>query len=223
LTATPTHFGPYEIVARVAAGGMAEVFAARSRDLAGIEKLVAIKRLLPHLVDEQRFVEMFLDEARIAANIHSPHCVETLDLGRADDGLPYLVMELVVGAPLSRLAGRVGGPWPVEMAAVLLAEAAEGLHDAHEARDANGTELHIVHRDVSPQNVLVGIDGRVRIADFGVARAVMRITKTKTGQIKGKLGYFSPEQAMGTAMDRRSDVFSLGIVAWESFSRSTRR
>jgi len=211
----PTHFGPYEIVARVAAGGMAEVFAARSRDPGGIEKLVAIKRLLDHLVDEQRFVEMFLDEARIAANIHSPHCVETLDLGRAEDGLPYLVMELVVGAPLSRLAARVNAPWPVTMAAVLLAEAAEGLHDAHEARDASGTELHIVHRDVSPQNVLVGIDGRVRIADFGVARAVMRITKTKTGQIKGKLGYFSPEQAVGSEVDRRSDVFSLGIVAWE--------
>ncbi len=215
IPSPPTHFGPYEIVARVAAGGMAEVYAARSRDPQGIDKLVAIKRLLEHLVDEPRFVEMFLDEARIAANIHSPHCVETLDLGRADDGMPYLVMDLVVGAPLSRLAARVDGPWPPAMVGVLLAEAADGLHDAHEARDANGIELHIVHRDVSPQNVLVGIDGRVRIADFGVARAVMRITKTKTGQIKGKLGYFSPEQAMGTELDRRSDIFSLGIVAWE--------
>ena len=211
----PTHFGPYQVVARIAAGGMAEVFAARSVDSQGIEKLVAIKRLLEHLVDEPRFVEMFLDEARIAANIHSPNCVETLDLGRADDGLPYLVMELVVGSPLSRILSRIDGPCPATMAAALIAEAAEGLHAAHEARDANGVELHIVHRDVSPQNILVGIDGRVRIADFGVARAVMRITKTKTGQIKGKLGYFSPEQAMSASMDRRSDVFSLGIVAWE--------
>jgi serine/threonine-protein kinase len=215
LPTVPTHFGEYEVVARVAAGGMAEVYAARSRDPQGIDKLVAIKRLLEHLVDEQRFIEMFLDEARIAANIHSPHCVETLDLGRAEDGLPYLVMELVVGAPLSRLAARIDGPWPVPMVATLLAEAADGLHAAHEARDANGTELQIVHRDVSPQNVLVGIDGRVRIADFGVARAVMRITKTKTGQIKGKIGYFSPEQAMSSAIDRRSDIFSLGIIAWE--------
>jgi serine/threonine-protein kinase len=214
-TSEPTHFGRYEVVARVAEGGMAEVFAARATDPAGLERLVAIKRLLPHLVDEARFVEMFLDEARIAANIHSPHCVETLDLGRADDGLPYLVMELVVGAPLSRLASRIHAPWPPAMVAALVAQAADGLHDAHEARDARGEPLHIVHRDVSPQNVLVGIDGRVRLADFGVARAVMRITKTKTGQVKGKLGYFSPEQAMGYELDRRSDVFSLGIVAWE--------
>ncbi len=211
----PPRFGRYEVVARVAEGGMAEVFAARSTDASGMQRLVAIKRLLPHLVDEARFVEMFLDEARIAANIHSPYCVETLDLGRADDGLPYLVMELVVGAPLSRLASRLGTAWPPAMAAALIAQAADGLHDAHEARDVRGEALHIVHRDVSPQNVLVGVDGRVRLADFGVAHAVMRITKTKTGQIKGKLGYFSPEQAMGTELDRRSDVFSLGIVAWE--------
>jgi serine/threonine-protein kinase len=127
-------------------------------------------------------------------------------------------MELVVGLSLAQLLRSVfarGERVPAPIALELLAQAADGLHDAHEARSATGVPLGIVHRDISPQNVLVGIDGRVRLADFGVARAVMRITKTKTGQVKGKLGYFSPEQAMGHELDRRSDVFSLGIVAWE--------
>ncbi|MCZ7682057.1 MAG: serine/threonine protein kinase [Sandaracinaceae bacterium] len=203
---------------------MAEVYAARVRGEAGFQKLVALKRMLPHLTDDDRFVTMFMDEGRLAANISSPNVVSTLDLGRADDGSLYLVMELVLGTTLSTLlrnAAQGGVSIPIAAAVELIAQAAQGLHDAHEARTPFGAPLHIVHRDVSPQNILVGTDGRVRITDFGVARAILRRTKTSTGEFKGKLSYFSPEQCADKALDRRSDVFSIGVVAWETLT--TRR
>ncbi len=222
--ATPNVYGRYETLFRIAAGGMAEVYAARVRGEAGFQKLVALKRMLPHLTDDDRFVTMFMDEGRLAANISSPNVVSTLDLGRADDGSLYLVMELVLGTTLSNLlrnAARDAQPLPIDVAVELVAQAAQGLHDAHEARTPFGAPLHIVHRDVSPQNILVGTDGRVRITDFGVARAILRRTKTSTGEFKGKLSYFSPEQCADKNIDRRSDVFSLGVVAWETLT--TRR
>lgn len=220
----PGVYGRYETLFRIASGGMAEVYAARSRGEAGFQKLVALKRMLPHLTDDERFVTMFMDEGRLAANITSPHVVSTMDLGRADDGSLYLVMELVVGTTLSTLlrnAARAGGGIPIDIGVELLAQAAQGLHDAHEARTPFGAPLHIVHRDISPQNILVGTDGRARITDFGVARAIMRRTKTSTGEFKGKLSYFSPEQCADRNLDRRSDIFSLGVVAWETLT--TRR
>lgn len=220
----PAIYGRYETLFRIAAGGMAEVYAARQRGEAGFQKLVALKRMLPHLTDDERFVNMFMDEGRLAANIDSPNVVSTMDLGRADDGSLYLVMELVVGATLSALlrnAAREGESVPTDVAVEMIAQAAQGLHDAHEARTPFGAPLQLVHRDVSPQNILVGIDGRVRITDFGVARAVLRRTKTSTGEFKGKLSYFSPEQCADKDLDRRSDVFSLGVVAWETLT--TRR
>lgn len=219
--ATQRVYGRYETLFRIAAGGMAEVYAARVRGEAGFQKLVALKRMLPHLTDDPRFVTMFMDEGKLAANIVSPNVVSTLDLGRAEDGSLFLVMELVVGPTLSSLlrnAAKAGGPFPLDVAIELIAQAAQGLHDAHEARTPIGAPLHIVHRDVSPQNVLVGSDGRVRITDFGVARAILRRTKTSTGELKGKLGYFSPEQCADQNVDRRSDVFSLGVVAWETLT-----
>lgn len=222
--AAPSVYGRYETLFRIAAGGMAEVYAARVRGEAGFQKLVALKRMLPHLTDDDRFVTMFMDEGRLAANISSPNVVSTLDLGRADDGSLYLVMELVLGTTLSALlrnAAQGGVSVPIGAAVELIAQAAQGLHDAHEARTPFGAPLHIVHRDVSPQNILVGTDGRVRITDFGVARAILRRTKTSTGEFKGKLSYFSPEQCADKALDRRSDVFSLGVVAWETLT--TRR
>jgi serine/threonine protein kinase len=212
-------FGRYEALFKIAAGGMAEVYAARIRGEAGFEKLVAVKRMLPHLADDPEFSSMFLDEGRLAANIASPNVVGTLDLGRADDGALYIVMELVVGVALSSLVkacARAGRPIPVPIACEILAQAASGLDDAHEARTPTGVHLGIVHRDVSPQNVLVGADGRVRMVDFGVARALLRQTHTSTGTLKGKFAYFSPEQAAAKDVDRRSDVFALGIVAWET-------
>lgn len=214
-------FGRYEALFRIAAGGMAEVFAARIQGESGFQKLVAIKRMLPHLAFEEQFVNMFLDEARVAANISSPNVVQTLDLGRTEDGSLYLVMDLVVGITLSTLlrneatrSQHVPIPFAVEM----IAQAAHGLDDAHEARTPTGTHLGIVHRDISPQNILVGIDGRARVTDFGIARAIMRRTATNTGQLKGKFSYFSPEQALGHQVDRRSDIFALGTVAWETLT-----
>jgi serine/threonine-protein kinase len=214
-------FGRYEALFHIASGGMAEVFAARLRGPHGFEKLVAVKRLLPNLTDES-FVTMFLDEARLAANITSPHVVQTLELGRADDDQAlYIVMELVVGVTLFDLCVSLLddlGATPIEPMVELLAQAALGLHDAHEARTPTGQALEVVHRDVSPQNLLVGIDGRLRVTDFGIARAVSRSTVTRAGQLKGKVAYLSPEQAGGMRLDRRSDVFALGVVAWEALT-----
>jgi serine/threonine protein kinase len=212
-------FGRYEPLFRIAAGGMAEVYAARIRGEAGFQKLVAVKRMLPHLADDPEFVAMFLDEGRLAANIHSPHVVSTIDLGKADDGSLYIVMDLVVGIALStliRAAAKQQRMLPVPIACEIIAQAASGLDDAHEARTPTGVHLGIVHRDVSPQNVLVGVDGRTRVVDFGVARAVLRQSHTSTGTLKGKFAYFSPEQAAARELDPRSDVFALGIVAWET-------
>ncbi|MEM9188381.1 MAG: protein kinase [Myxococcota bacterium] len=213
--------GRYELLFRIASGGMAEVYAARVRGEAGFQKLVAVKRMLPQLADDEEFVTMFLDEARVAAHINSPNCVATQDLGRADDGSLYIVMELVVGVTLARIlkwSVRARQPIPVGLAVELLGQAAHGLHDAHVATTPLGAPLQIVHRDVSPQNVLVGVDGRVRLTDFGVARAVLRVTQTQAGRIKGKFAYCSPEQLSGKGVDQRSDVFSLGVVAWELFA-----
>jgi serine/threonine-protein kinase len=215
----PARLGRYELLARIAVGGMAEVFAARPVGETGTAKLVAIKVMKEDLLGEERFTSMFIDEARVAAHLSHPNVVGILDLGRTDRGLPYLVMDLVVGASISQLlkgdAGLEPAPMPVDLAVELTAQVAEGLHAAHEAKDALGTPLEIVHRDVSPQNVLVGIDGRARITDFGVARAVARLTRTESGEVKGKARYFSPEQAQGKVVDRRTDVFALGVVLWE--------
>ena len=197
---------------------MAEVYAARIIGEGGFEKVVALKRMLPTLAEDERFVSMFLDEGRVAANISSPYVVQTMDLGRADDDSLYLVMELVVGVPLSRLIREVlksGEYVDVDVAVEIVAQAALGLHDAHEATTPSGDPLRIVHRDVSPQNILVDRTGRTRIVDFGVARAMQRSSHTKTGEVKGKMAYFAPEQAAGGSIDRRVDIFALGTVTWE--------
>ena len=200
---------------------MAEVYAARILGEGGFEKVVALKRMLPTLAEDERFVTMFLDEGRVAANISSPNVVQTLDLGRAEDDSLYLVMELVVGVPLSRLLREVlkgGKHVETDIAVEILAQAASGLHDAHEATTPMGDPLHIVHRDVSPQNILVDRAGRTRILDFGVARAMQRSSHTQTGEVKGKMAYFAPEQATGAPLDRRVDIWALGVVAWECLS-----
>lgn len=218
-TPTRQRFGRYETLFRFAAGGMAEVFAARATGAAGFERLVALKRILPNMNDDERVIDMFLDEGRLAANVTSSHVVSTLDLGRADDGSLYIVMDLVIGAPLSRLMANAtqageGGPSP-SVATEIIRQAARGLHDAHEATTPTGEPLNLIHRDVSPQNILVGSDGRVQITDFGIARSEGRKTQTSTGEFKGKLTYYSPEQTANRPLDRRCDIFALGIVGWE--------
>jgi len=197
---------------------MAEVFAGCAKGEAGFERVVAIKRLAPALAQDEEFVRMFLHEARLAAQIRSAHVVQTLDLGRDGAGNPYLVMDLVVGASVARImdgAARLPMDVPADVAVSILIDACRGLHDAHEATARDGSPLGIVHRDVSPQNILVGEDGIARVADFGIARALGTSAETTREKMRGKLSYFSPEQANASPVDRRSDVFSLGIVAWE--------
>ena len=193
----------YELIGEIATGGMATVYLARRSGVGGFQRFVAIKRLHPHLANEPEFVEMFLDEARLAALIHHPHVVPILEVGESDSGY-YLVMEYVEGDTLSRLVARSmsAGQLPARhvMLRVIL-DTLAGLHAAHELRDDRGQLLGLVHRDVSPQNVLVGVDGSARITDFGVARATARLTSTGHGKLKGKLAYMGPEQTRGDELD----------------------
>ncbi len=217
----PTRVGRYEIAYEIASGGMASVYLARALGAAGFEKVVAIKVIHPHLAKESAFVEMFLDEARLAARIQHPNVCQVFDFGEAD-GTYFMAMEYLLGEPLSRVLRRTRKRSKPEarqglprLAVKIIAEAAEGLHAAHEIKDDEGRLLELVHRDVSPQNIFVTFDGTVKIVDFGVARARERVHHTETGQIKGKLAYASPEQLRAQAIDRRTDIFALGICLWE--------
>jgi serine/threonine-protein kinase len=208
--------GRYELVWELGTGGMAAVFLARARGPAGFHKWFAIKRIHPHLAKDKRFVDMFLDEARIAAAIHHPNVAQVFDLGAGDEH--YIAMEYLHGEHLGVLAVRAVRQWgriPYEIAARIVGAAADGLHHAHEARGPGGETLGLVHRDVSPQNVFVTYEGTVKLTDFGIAKAENRITHTQTGAMKGKCAYMAPEQALGQTVDRRTDVFALGIVLWE--------
>ncbi len=206
----------YELIGEIASGGMASVFLARLAGVAGFQRFYAIKRLHPHLADEQEFIDMFLDEARLAAGIHHPNVVPILEVGTSDAGY-YLVMDYIEGDTLSGVISRAGayGPLPRPVALRIVLDALHGLHAAHELTDPDGNLVDLVHRDCSPQNILVGVDGSSRITDFGVARASSRLTNTATTTVKGKLAYLSPEQATGRALDRRSDLFGMGVILWE--------
>ena len=210
----------FELIAELASGGMATVFLARLSGVAGFQRLVAIKRLHPHLAREPEFVEMFLDEARLAARIHHPNVVPIQEVGESDLGY-YLVMDYIEGDTLARVlakAAKANGRVPYGVTIRILLDVLAGLHAAHEMRDDHGDPLQIVHRDVSPQNILVGVDGVARVVDFGVARAASRLSTTRSGQLKGKLAYMAPEQARGGAVDRRADLFACGIVLWEALA-----
>jgi eukaryotic-like serine/threonine-protein kinase len=211
----------YELMGEIASGGMATVYLARLTGMGGFQRFVAMKRLHPHLASENEFVEMFLDEARIAARIHHPNVVPILEVGASQVGY-YLVMEYIEGDTLARLLARAastGKKLPVSIALRIAIDMLSGLHAAHELHDDQNEPVNLVHRDVSPQNVLVGQDGIARITDFGVARAASRLTATRVGQLKGKIAYMAPEQAAGAEeLDRRADVFSAGIVVWEALA-----
>jgi len=209
--------GRYVVHDRIAAGGMATVHLGRLLGAAGFSRTVAIKRLHDAYAKDADFVAMLLDEARLAAMIRHPNVVPTLDVVAEDDEL-LVVMEYVEGdsvAHLTKLTLDAGRRMPISFAAAVVSQALYGLHAAHEARDRNGEPLGIVHRDVSPQNILVGVDGVSRVLDFGIAKAASRATATEDGQLKGKTAYMAPEQLHHGAVDRRTDIFAAAIVLWE--------
>ncbi|MBW2529620.1 MAG: serine/threonine protein kinase, partial [Deltaproteobacteria bacterium] len=211
-------FGRYETLREIAAGGMATVFLGRAVGEGGFERRVAIKVMHAHLARDDEFVTMFLDEARLAAGIHHPNVVGTIDVQKLDDGM-FLVMDYVEGASLQEVRKylkKSNELLPLGIALRILLDALTGLHSAHELTDGDGNLLQVVHRDVSPQNILVGKDGVSRLTDFGVARASARLSSTRGGQLKGKLAYMPPEQIMAETVDRRSDVYSAGVVLWEA-------
>lgn len=210
--------GKYEILALLALGGTAEIYLARIGGAAGFEKYVVVKCLHDHLADDADFVKMFLDEARMAAMLDHSNIVQTFELGEYQNRY-YMVMEFLAGLSLAMVVRRAqerlqGGMMPVPLVLNIAAQASAGLHYAHE-RTAGGKPLNMVHRDISPQNLVISFEGVVKVVDFGIARAELRETKTKAGTIKGKFAYMSPEQCVATNVDRRTDVFALGVIVHE--------
>ncbi len=213
-------FGPYVLIRRIARGGMAEVFLAQQRGLEGFDRRVAVKRILPHLADTTDFVKMFLGEARLAAQLTHPNIVHIYDFGKVENDY-FIAMEYVDGIH----AGQVfkHGEREPKMSPTLVArigaDAAAALHYAHELTSPNGKALGLVHRDVSPANIMISYDGIVKLCDFGIAKAMAASDQlTNPGQVKGKYAYMSPEQTIASGLDGRSDVFSLAIVLWELVS-----
>jgi TonB family protein len=210
-------FGQYTLLERIAVGGMAELWKARMRGVEGFQKTVAIKRILPHMTDNAEFVGMFIDEAKLAAQLTHPNIVHIYDLGKIGRDY-YIAMEFVDGKDLRSLlnAGRRKGmPLPLELGLLIAARLASALDYAHRKRDFEDREMGLVHRDVSPQNVLLTYEGDVKLCDFGIAKAAAKASQTQMGALKGKLQYMSPEQAWGRPVDARSDLFSLGAVLFE--------
>ncbi len=211
----PESFGRYETVRAIASGGMATVYLARSVGAGGFERLVAIKALHPHIASEPDFVAMFLDEARLAARVRHPNVVPTTDVH--EDPL-FLVMDYIEGPSLHTLLRelrRKGEKLPVPIALRIFLDILAGLHAAHELTGDNDQPLNLIHRDVSPHNMLIGVDGIARITDFGVARAESRLSSTRGNQVKGKLAYMAPEQVKTDPIDRRCDVYASGVVLFE--------
>jgi len=209
--------GRYQLVAELAQGGMGVVHLAVAHGPAGFTKLLAIKELRPELACEDGYVAMFLEEARLAARLQHKNVVQTFEVGWAGDR-PYMVMELLDGRSLGRILRKLRGTERLPLAAHLriIAEMLEGLHHAHELRDFDGQPVGVVHRDVSPLNVFVTFDGQVKVVDFGIAKAVDSSLETKTGIVKGRIAYMAPEQAWGTKVDRRADIYSVGVMLWEA-------
>jgi TonB family protein len=214
----PDRFGQYEILERIATGGMAELYKAKRTGVEGFQKIVAIKKILPHLADDEEFVTMFADEAKLAAQLNHPNIIHIYDLGKIQAGGYFIAMEYVDGRDLRAIqsaGGAMGVPMPVPLAVYVASKVASALDYAHRRRDAEGHELNIVHRDVSPQNILIAYEGDIKLCDFGIAKAASKASKTQSGALKGKIQYMSPEQAWGKPIDRRSDLFSLGVVLHE--------
>jgi hypothetical protein len=210
-------YGPYRLLEKVAVGGMAEVFRAKRSGVEGFEKVVAVKRILPHLSDNQEFVDMFIDEAKMVAGLTHPNIVQIFDLGKIDKSY-YIAMEYIHGRDLRSILKRAkerGIRIPLDLSILIVGRVSAALEYAHRKKDDRGRPMKIVHRDVSPQNMLISFEGDVKLTDFGIAKAATKASHTERGALRGKLLYMSPEQAWGKSMDRRSDIFSLGIVLYE--------
>jgi serine/threonine protein kinase len=210
-------FGQYHIVRHIGGGGMAQIYLAKSRGLAGFEKHLALKVINPEFADEERFIQMLIDEAKITVGLNHVNICQVFDLGQVG-GIYYIAMEFVDGIDVLELVNglhALGERVPVEAVALIGRQICSGLHYAHTKKDRSGQPLNIVHRDISPQNILVSRAGEVKVVDFGIAKAAGMSTRTHAGVIKGKVHYMAPEQAMGQKADSRTDIFSSGIVLWE--------
>ena len=209
--------GRYELIQRLAVGGMAEIYLARATGIEGFEKLVVLKRILPQFARNEGFVSMFLDEARLSATLQHPNIAQVYDIGQ-HDGSYFFTMEYVRGEDVRTLlktSVKEKRRIPLSLCIKIIADACAGLHAAHEKCGMDGEALNIIHRDVSPSNVIVSYEGAVKLLDFGVAKAAQRQTETRSGTLKGKVSYMSPEQCRGRDLDRRSDIFALGILLYE--------
>lgn len=216
----PERLGRYEVLLPIASGGMATVYLARAVGAGGFERDVALKLTHFHLREDPDFVASLMDEARLAGQIRHPNVVSVLDVGDDPHGV-FIVMEYVEGdslAALQRALRKRGQLMPISVALALMADLLAGLHAAHELVDQDGAPLYVIHRDVTPHNVLLGMDGVTKLADFGIAKAASRLGNTATGLVKGKVAYMAPEQAQGHSIDRRVDVWAAGVIAWETFT-----
>ena len=213
----PETLGRYQLLALLATGGMAEIYLARQTGIQGFNRIVVVKRVHPHLARDANFLEMFFDEARIAAQLNHPNIVQIFDLGN-ESGQYFIAMEYLEGESLAYLvseAQRTAKVMPPEIAAGIVSQICDGLGYAHRLCDETGAPMHIVHRDVNPQNVIVMFSGQVKLVDFGIAKAALQEHHTTVGTLKGKLSYMSPEQCRCDPLSASSDVFSLGVCFWE--------
>ncbi|MDO8644869.1 MAG: serine/threonine-protein kinase, partial [bacterium] len=217
MAETTESFGQYHITEKIAQGGMAEIFKGKTIDIHGFEKTVVIKRILPQISANPEFVAMLVDEAKIAVQLSQGNIAQIYDLGKVGDDY-FIVMEYVPGRSVSQIARRLrtlGRHCPVPYACYIASEVAAGLHYIHNRTDENGMPLYIIHRDISPQNIIVSDSSTIKIIDFGIAQAKKKVVTTDSGIVKGKFAYMSPEHAEGELLDHRTDIFSLGIILFE--------
>ena len=216
----PIEYGKYLLTRRIAVGGMAEVFKAKLVGPRGFEKILAVKRILPEFGEDEDFVQMFVDEARISSTLHHGNIVQVYDFGAVENSY-YIAMEYVDGPNLRNLfqkSLKQTGSFPNNLAIHIILQVARALDYAHNVKHEGENILNLVHRDISPQNVLISRAGEIKLTDFGIAKATIKLSKTQPGKVQGKLSYMSPEQATGRNIDRRSDIFSLGIIFYELLS-----
>lgn len=220
MSSMPQTIGPYTVLERISAGGMAEVYKAKQLGVEGFERLVAIKRILPHIASDPEFIAMFQAEAKLAVQLTHGNIAQIYKLGRHEESF-YIALEYVDGRDVGALleySQKRGKPIPLHYACYIIARCCEGLDYAHHKRDKDGKPLNVIHRDISPPNILVSYEGEVKLIDFGLAKAASSSIHTQAGIIKGKLAYMSPEQVRGDKLDHRSDVFAIGVVFYELLS-----